>query len=111
MKILTSDTVTIIAGKDRGKTGKVIRVDRSARKIVVEKANVVTKHIKKRADGTPGQIVKFEKPIDVSNVKIVCPNCKKSARVGYKKLQNGKKARFCKKCNEGILNQNFSKKK
>ncbi|MBU1089806.1 50S ribosomal protein L24 [Patescibacteria group bacterium] len=110
MKILSSDTVLITAGKDKGKTGKVMRADHSARKIVVEKVNIVTKHIKKRADGTPGQIVKFEKPIDVSNVKLVCPNCKKPARVGFKKLENGKKARFCKKCGEGIANPKLSKK-
>jgi large subunit ribosomal protein L24 len=109
MKIISSDTVQIIAGKDKGKTGKVIRADHTARKIVVEKVNIVTKHIKKRADGTPGQIVKFEKPIDVSNVKIICPNCKKPVRVGYRKLQNGKKARFCKKCNEGVINPKLSK--
>ena len=110
MKILSQDTVIVIAGKDKGKTGKVMRALHSAGKIVVEKVNVVTKHIKKRADGTPGQIIKFEKPIDVSNVKVICPSCKKPARVGFKKLENGKKARFCKKCNEGIINPKLSKK-
>ncbi|MFH0776583.1 MAG: 50S ribosomal protein L24 [Patescibacteria group bacterium] len=110
MKIISSDNVLVIAGKDKGKTGKVMRVDRKAGKVVVEKVNIVTKHIKKRPDGTPGQIVKFEKPIDVSNVKIICPNCKKPARIGYKILENGKKARFCKKCSEGILNPKISKK-
>jgi large subunit ribosomal protein L24 len=111
MKIISSDTVQVIAGKDKGKTGKVMRALHDSKKIVVEKVNVITKHIKKRADGTPGQIVKFEKPIDVSNVKIICPNCKKPARVGYKKLENGKKARFCKKCQEGIINPKLAKKK
>lgn len=111
MKILTADTVLILAGKDKGKTGKVQRAFPKLGKIVVEKVNVVTKHIKKRAEGQPGQTIKFEKPIDVSNVKIICPNCKKPARVGYKKLQNGKKARFCKKCNEGIRNPKLSARK
>lgn len=110
MKILSSDTVQIIAGKDKGKTGKVMRALPKVGKVVVEKVNIVTKHIKKRADGTPGQIVKFEKPIDVSNVKIVCPHCKKAARVGYRILENKKKARFCKKCGEGIINPKISKK-
>ncbi|MCF7845804.1 MAG: 50S ribosomal protein L24 [Candidatus Peribacteraceae bacterium] len=110
MKIVSSDTVQIIAGKDKGKTGKVMRALPKTDQVVVEKVNIVTKHIKKRADGTPGQIVKFEKPINVSNVKIVCPNCKKPARVGYRILENGKKARFCKKCNEGIINPKISKK-
>ena len=110
MKILSSDLVQIIAGKDKGKTGKVMRAIPKSGKVVVEKVNIVTKHIKKHADGTPGQIVKFEKPIDVSNVKIVCPQCKKPARVGYRILENGKKARFCKKCGEGIINPKISKK-
>jgi large subunit ribosomal protein L24 len=109
VKILSSDTVQVIAGKDKGKTGKVMRVYRKTRKIIVEKVNIITKHIKKRPDGTPGQIVKFEKPIDVSNVKIICPNCKKLARIGYRILGNGKKARFCKKCNEGIVNPKLNK--
>jgi len=111
MKIISNDTVLITAGKDKGKTGNVMRALHSEHKIVVEKVNIVTKHIKKRPDGTPGQIVKFEKPIDVSNVKIICPNCKKPARIGYKKLENNKKARFCKKCKEGIINPKLTKKK
>ncbi|MFA6458039.1 MAG: 50S ribosomal protein L24 [Patescibacteria group bacterium] len=109
MKILSSDLVQVIAGKYKGKTGKVMRAIPKEGKVIVEKVNIVTKHIKKRADGTPGQIVKFEKPIDVSNVKIICPHCKKPARVGYRILANGKKTRFCKKCNEGIINPKISK--
>lgn len=111
MKIITSDTVIVIAGKDKGKTGKVVKVNHDKKAIVVEKVNVVTKHIKKRNEGEAGQRIKFEKPINVSNVKLVCPSCKKPARVGYKKLENGKKARFCKKCKEGISNPKLSKKK
>lgn len=111
MKILTNDTVLVTAGKDKGKTGKVMRALPKLDKVLVEKVNIVTKHIKKRADGTPGQKIRFEKPIAVSNVKLVCPNCKKPARVGYKRLENGKKARFCKKCNEGVANPTTTKKK
>jgi large subunit ribosomal protein L24 len=111
MKIQTSDNVIVIAGKDKGKTSKVMRVETAKKRVVVEKVNVATKFIKKRADGTPGQIIKFEKSVDVSNVKLVCPNCKKPTRVGYTKLANGKKARVCKKCNEGITNPRIKSKK
>lgn len=111
MKIQTSDTVIVIAGKDKGKTGKVMKVDAKASRVVVEKINVATKFIKKRADGTPGQIIKFEKSVDASNVKLLCPNCKKPTRVGYTKLANGKKARICKKCKEGIINPRIKAKK
>lgn len=111
MKILTNDTVLVAAGKDKGKTGKVMRALPKLGKVIVEKVNVITRHIKRRADGSPGQKVKYEKPIDVSNVKLICPNCKKPVRVGYKKLETGKKARFCKKCNEGIANPKLSTKK
>lgn len=110
MKIITADTVIVIAGKDKGKTGKVTRALPKTGKVVVEKVNIVTKHIKKRSEGGEGQKIHFEKPIDVSNVKLVCPNCKKPARVGYTKLKNGKKARVCKKCQEGIPNQKLAAK-
>jgi large subunit ribosomal protein L24 len=110
MKIISSDTVLVIAGKDKGKTGKVMRALHSTKKIVVEKVNLIKKHIKKR-EGQPGKKIKFEKPIDVSNVKLICPNCKKSTRVGYIKLKNGKKARICKKCQEGVPNPKLVKQK
>ena len=111
MKIQTADTVIVIAGKDKGKTGKVMSIEKSTSRVVVEKVNVVTKHIKKRADGTPGQIIKYEKSIDASNVKLICPNCKKPTRVGYAILANGKKARRCKQCKEGITNPRVKAKK
>jgi len=104
MKIITSDTVLVTTGKDKGKTGKVVRAFPDAGKLIIEKVNVITKHIKARGEGQPGQKVQFEKPIDASNVMLVCPNCKKPARVGYTVLKNGKKARVCKKCSEGIPN-------
>lgn len=108
MKILTHDTVIVIAGKDKGKKGKVLRAFPTAAKVVVEKVNVVTKHVKKQGD-KPGERIKFEKPVDVSNVALVCPNCGKPTRVGYTQLKTGKKSRVCKKCNEGIQNPNATK--
>lgn len=109
MKIQSSDTVLVIAGKDKGKTGKVMRVLIKQKRVVVEKVNVITKHIKKKQD-QPGQKIKLEAPINVSNVKLICPNCKKATRVGYTKLANGKKARTCKKCKEVIAKKISIKK-
>lgn len=108
MKILTSDTILVIAGKDKGKTGKIMKVLPKQLRVTVEKINIITKHIKKTAQRA-GERIKYEAPIHVSNVKLICPNCKKPTRVGYTRLQNGKKARICKQCKEGISNPNAKK--
>lgn len=101
MKIKSNDQVTILTGKDKGKKGKVLKVLVKQRAVVVEKVNIRTKHIKKR-ENKPGEIIKFEAPIDISNVMLICPKCGKAARVGYKKLTNKKKQRICKKCKEAV---------
>jgi len=101
MKVKNNDNVVVVAGKDKGKQGKVMRKLSKQGRVVVEKVNIVTKHIKKTTQ-RPGEKVQFEAPIDVSNVMVVCPNCKKPTRVGYKKLENGKKQRICKKCSETL---------
>ncbi len=110
MKILSNDTVLVIAGKDKGKTGKVMRTLTKRDRIVVEKINIIVKHIKKTPQRA-GERIKREAPIHISNVKLVCPNCKKPTRVGYTQLKTGKKARICKKCNEGVANPNAKKAK
>ncbi len=101
MKIKVNDNVLVITGKDRNKTGKVIRTNSKDEKVVVEKLNMRTKHIKK-TQTRPGSKITFEAPMNVSNVMAICPNCKKATRVGYKKLETGKKQRICKKCNESL---------
>ncbi|MBU1018361.1 MAG: 50S ribosomal protein L24 [Patescibacteria group bacterium] len=101
MKIKSGDNVAVITGKDKGKTGKVMRIMKKRNAIVVEKVNIKKKHIKKTTTRA-GEIIQFEAPIDVSNVKVLCPHCKKPARVGYVIPKDGKKRRVCKKCNESI---------
>lgn len=103
MNIRLDDNVLVIAGKDRGKTGKVIRVNDKALKVVVEKVNIRTRHIKKRP-GQAGQKIKYEAPIDVSNVMVICPECSKATRVGHLVLdvKGGKKQRVCKKCSQSV---------
>ncbi len=109
MKIKTNDNVLVTTGKDKGKTGNVLRVITSKNQIVVEKVNIRTKHIRKTAN-KQGEKVKYEAPISVSNVLLVCPQCSKSTRVGYQVPEKGKKVRICKKCNAAV-DQSFSKKK
>ncbi len=101
MRIKKGDTVLVICGKYRGKTGKVLKVFRKERKILVEGVNIVKKHQKPKRAGEKGQIIELPSPIDVSNVKLICPSCKKATRVGYK-LEKGQKERICKKCGAKI---------
>ena len=95
MKVKLNDKVLVITGKDRGKTGKVMKVMAKHNKIVVEKVNFRTKHIKK-TQTRAGEKVTFEAPINASNVMLLCPKTDKPTRVGYKVLANGKKERIAK---------------
>lgn len=100
-KIKTGDKVVILHGKNRGKTGKVISAVPSKEKIVVEGVNMQKQHVKARKQGEQGQIVQKPGPVDISNVKLICSNCNKAARVGYK-VEGGSKYRVCKKCEKQI---------
>ena len=104
MKIRKGDTILIISGKDRTKKGKVIEVLPKKNRIVVEGINIVKKHVRPKRAGEKGQRVEVPRPLDLSNVKLLCPKCKKPTRVGYKLVTKGKerKQRICKKCKQGI---------
>ena len=104
MKIKTGDTVLLIAGKDKNKKGKVVQVFPKNNKIIVEGLNIVKKHVRPKKSGEKGQKVEVPRPFNVSNVKIMCPRCKKATRVGYKSLSGSreKKIRICKKCKQNI---------
>ena len=101
MTIKTGDNVLVIAGKDKGKTGKVTAVYAAANKVLVEDVNVVTKHQKPRSQQDKGGIVKKSAPIEASNVQVVCPVCGKATRVAHSEVE-GKKVRTCKKCNASL---------
>ncbi len=101
MKIKKGDTVLIICGKDRGRKGKVIKALPKKEQVIVEGINLVKKHQRPRRSGEKGQIIQKPAPIHVSNVKLICPKCKKATRVGYKKIDK-KKYRICKKCKSEI---------
>jgi len=101
MKLKKTDKIIVIAGKDKGKQGKITKILRKQNKIVVEKINMRTKHIKK-SQNKAGEKITFEAPIDASNVMLICPQTGKRTRIGYRKLENGKKERISKKSNESI---------
>ena len=101
MKIKKDDKVVVLAGKDKGKQGKVLVADPKGGKVVVEGVNVATKHQKPQGQNKEGGIIKIETPLYVSKVQLVCPKCGTGTRVGYK-LADGKKVRVCKKCGAEI---------
>lgn len=101
LKIKKNDKVMVTKGKDRSKTGKVIRCIPKQNKVVVSGLNVYKKHKKPRKQGEVGQIVEIEKPIQASNVSIVCSHCNKPTRIGYI-FEKEKKIRICKKCHKKI---------
>lgn len=101
MKIKQGDKVVVIAGKDKGKKGDVRRTYSKMDKVIVEGINMHTKFIKKGA-GRPGQQVKIESPIHVSNVMLLDPTNNKPTRVGYKKNEGGSKYRVSKKSGEAV---------
>lgn len=100
--IKKNDTVMIIAGKDKGKSGKVMRVIPKSNRAIVEKLNMVKRHLKPNQMNRQGGILEKEAPIHISNLKLVCTKCTGATRVGYKILEDNRKVRFCKKCNEVI---------
>nr|AMR07504.1 ribosomal protein L24 [uncultured bacterium] len=102
MRIKKNDKVKIIAGKDNGKSGKVLNIISAMDKIIVEGVNIVKKHIRPKKDGEKGQRVEIASPISVSNVMLICPNCGKETRVGYSIGEDGVKYRVCKKCKKNI---------
>lgn len=102
MKIRAGDTVYVISGKDKGKSGKVLRVLETKNRVIVEGVNMRTRHIKKTTQG-PGQRIKYEAGLSASNVMIVDPKTKKPTRIGYKHDAKGKKVRFAKASGEVIV--------
>lgn len=102
LQVKTGDRVMVIAGKDKGKTGNVKKVNPSEGKVLVEGANMVTKAQKPNPmAGVQGGLVKIEAALDSSNVMIVCPSCEKPTRIKHEIVKD-KKVRVCKKCGEQL---------
>ncbi|MCK4839113.1 MAG: 50S ribosomal protein L24 [Desulfobulbaceae bacterium] len=101
-KIKLSDQVEVIAGKDKGMVGKVIKAYRDTDQVIIEKVNMIKRHTKPNMVNQQGGIVEKEASIDASNVMLLCPKCSKATRVGFKILDDGAKIRICKKCGESV---------
>ena len=108
MKILKGDKVKVLIGKDKGREGEVLKSFPKKSSIVVQGLNIFKKHVKP-SQGRPGSIVEKERPLHISKVMVICPECKKTTRVGYKIDKSGNKYRICKKC-QAVLTKEVSKK-
>lgn len=101
-KIKKGDTVYVLAGKDKGKSGRVFKVYPREGRALVEGINYIKKHTRKSQDNPHGGIVQKENPIHISNLSLFCKTCDKPARLGSSSLADGTKSRFCKRCKEVI---------
>jgi large subunit ribosomal protein L24 len=104
LHVKKDDLVMIVAGKDKGKSGKVLRVLPEKERVLVESINLIKRHTRPSQSNSEGGIIEKEAPIALSNVQLLCPGCNKPARTGLKVLEDGSKVRFCKKCNEIVNN-------
>jgi large subunit ribosomal protein L24 len=95
-----NDLVMVIAGKERGKSGRILRVFPQKNRVLIEKVNFIKRHSRPSGQMRQGGIIEKEAPIHVSNVMIICEKCNLPIRVGKKVLDDGKKVRACKKCGE-----------
>ena len=102
IQIKKDDKVKVIVGKDKGKIGKVLKVDKKKNRLLIEKINLVKRHAKPSAKNRQGGIVEGEAPIVISNVMIMCNKCLSPTRVKMQHLEDGKKIRLCVKCGEAI---------
>jgi large subunit ribosomal protein L24 len=96
------DQVIVIAGKEKGKSGKILSMLSKKECVLIEKVNLVKRHSRPSATNRQGGIIEKEAPIHISNVMIVCSKCNAHVRIGRKTLEDGKKVRYCKKCGEFI---------
>ena len=100
MKIKKNDIATVRSGKDRGKTGKVLKIFPKERKVIIEKVNFVKRHTKPSQKVQQGGIIEKESPVNISKVMLICNKCGKPTKVKMGRLDNGKRVRICKKCEE-----------
>lgn len=102
IKLQVNDQVEVIAGKDKGRVGKILRIDSPSNRAVVERLNMIKRHTKPTAATQSGQIVEKEASLHISNMMLVCPECAKTVRIGKRLLEDGSKVRVCKSCDATI---------
>lgn len=100
LSVKKNDTVMVITGEEKGKKGRVLAVLTGEGKLLVERLNLIKKHMKPSRKYSQGGIIEKEAPIQLSNVMLVCAKCDKPTRIGQKVLESGSKVRMCKKCGE-----------
>jgi len=101
-RIRREDTVLVTKGKDRGRTGEVRKVIPKKNRLIVTGVNMVKRHMKPRGQQNPGGIIDREAPIAVSNVALICESCQEPVRVGFRIVGEGRKVRFCKRCDANL---------
>lgn len=102
MHVKTGDTVMVISGKDKGATGKVLATSPKEGKVIVEKVNIVKKHVKPRRQGEQGGIVEAEAAMYASKVQLYCAGCKRPTRAAFKVYEDGSKDRVCVHCGDKL---------
>jgi len=102
MKVAKNDTVLVMSGDDKGKTGRVLKVLPSQRRLLIEGVNFIKRHSKPTQSNPKGGIVQKEAPVNVSKVMVVCPKCSAPTKIGKKRLEDGRSVRQCKQCQEII---------
>jgi len=102
LRIRRGDKVVVLAGKDKGKRGVVLKVFPKRERAVVEGVNLVKKHLRRRSEAEPGGVKEIPSSIHLSNLAVICPNCNRGVRWGVKILEDGSKIRICKRCNRQI---------
>ncbi len=101
-KVRRDDNVLVIKGKDRGRQGQVRKVIPRDKKLIVTGVNTVKRHMRPRPPRQPGGIIEREAPISWANVAVICPTCSKATRVGFRFLPDGRKVRYCKRCEANL---------
>ena len=101
-KIKKGDTVKVISGKDKGKTGKIEKVFPKKGQVLIEQINVYKRHLKAQGKDKPGGIIDISKPLKIAKVVFVCPKCHQPAKIGFLIDKSGKKSRICRKCRQVI---------
>ena len=102
LHVRKNDSVMVIAGKERGKTGKVLRVIPKKSRALIERVNMVKRHTKARGPQLPGGILEKEASIHISNLMLMCDKCNAPVRVGKKILEDGEKVRVCRRCGDHL---------
>ena len=102
LRLRKNDTVMVIAGRERGKTGKVLRVLAERDRVVIERVNLIKRHVKPRGPQQPGGIIEKEAALHVSNVLPICGRCNKPTRIGHQRPAGGRAVRVCRRCGEQL---------